>query len=696
MTIPGASPPRPAASSPARTTAGSPLLRQLPWVVLAAALCGTYLLWNHARENAVRALQAEFEYLTREASDHVELRMATYAQVLRGVQGLFAASGKVERGEFRDFVARQHLEENYPGAQGMGFALIVPPELKNRHIADIRSQGFPNYTIHPAGERETYTAVVYIEPFNERNQRAFGYDMYSDREHPRAGDSAPGLRRAAMERARDSGDAALSGKAAISGKVRLLMELETDAQPQAGVLMYLPVYRNGAPVDTVAERRAGIVGWAYAPFRMGNLMSGILAEHAGEVDIEIYDGEEISERTLLYDDDKTHRANSKGGAQFQAIRRIEISGRTWTMVILSLPSLEMRLDRGTSLKIALAGIAVSLLLALLVWLGLRDRNLTLEITRQISESRARINLLNEQLTVALKELESIMNAFPDLHYMINMKGELVRWNLSFEKFIGLAPEKLLNRQLTDFICEKDRPPVMEGMRQILEKGHYSSEVCYVRHDGALIPFLCNGAVVKNESGEVMGILGACRDISERKTTEEHMQHLAHYDLLTGLPNRTLFSDRLQQALATARRDKARMALMFVDLDEFKPINDDLGHDVGDLLLQQVAQRLQDCMRESDTAARIGGDEFLVLLPRIEAEQDALVVSEKIRLVLCQPFEVAGETLRISSSIGIAVYPEHGSEEKILVKNADIAMYHAKKSGRNNVQLYRAGMQGSGT
>jgi diguanylate cyclase (GGDEF)-like protein/PAS domain S-box-containing protein len=667
-------------------------LRRLPWLVLVAALGCTYLLWSNARQHAERELKADFEYRIREASDHIELRMGAYAQALRGLQGLFAASVSVSREEFREFVARQQLQENYPGAQGMGFALIVPPEEKERHVADVRSQGFPDYAIHPAGARETYTSVLYLEPFNERNRRAFGYDMYSDREHPRDGDSAPGLRRAAMEQARDSGAAAISGKAIISGKVRLLMELETDKHPQAGILMYLPVYRNGAPVDTVAARRAGIVGWVYAPFRMGDLMAGILAEHAGEVDIEIYDGEDITERTLLYDDDGILRAGVQGGARFQVVQRIVVGGRAWSLAITSLPGLEMGLDRWTPLKIALAGILVSLLLALLTLLGVHDRDLAMKIVQQVSESRARINVLNEQLALALKEVEGIMNAFPDLHYVVNTEGKLIRWNSSFEKFIGATREELLNRRLLDFVCEEDRPRAMEGMRQILELGQCSCEARYRRHDGALIPFLCNGAVIKDDSGKVTGMLGACRDISERKATEERMQYLAHYDLLTGLPNRTLFSDRLQLALATARRDKARMALMFIDLDEFKPINDDLGHETGDLLLQQVARRLLDCMRESDTAARIGGDEFLVLLPHIETEQDALVVSEKIRLALYQPFAVAGESLRISSSIGIAVYPEHGNEERVLVKNADIAMYHAKKLGRNNVQLYRAGME----
>ena len=166
-----------------------------------------------------------------------------------------------------------------------------------------------------------------------------------------------------------------------------------------------------------------------------------------------------------------------------------------------------------------------------------------------------------------------------------------------------------------------------------------------------------------------------------------MQNLAHYDPLTGLPNRTLLSDRLQQAITAAKREKSHMALMFIDLDKFKPVNDTLGHHIGDLLLKEVATRMLNCMRESDTAARIGGDEFIVLLPLIEAEIDTLAVAEKIREAICQPFKIAEHTLNISTSIGVAVYPEHGIDEKTLLKNADTAMYYAKQVGRNNVMLF---------
>jgi diguanylate cyclase (GGDEF)-like protein len=176
-----------------------------------------------------------------------------------------------------------------------------------------------------------------------------------------------------------------------------------------------------------------------------------------------------------------------------------------------------------------------------------------------------------------------------------------------------------------------------------------------------------------------------------KENEKRFRYIAQHDPLTGLPNRMLFSDRLQQEAAIAKRDKKYFAVLFLDLDEFKPINDMFGHDVGDLLLKKVAKRIQDCVRESDTVARFSGDEFLVLFRAIENKQDAMVVAEKIRHALNQPFELVGQNLQISSSIGVAIYPDQGVDNAQLLKNADIAMYCAKGNGRNMVQLFQPGM-----
>ncbi|MFA6014387.1 MAG: PAS domain S-box protein [Gallionellaceae bacterium] len=199
------------------------------------------------------------------------------------------------------------------------------------------------------------------------------------------------------------------------------------------------------------------------------------------------------------------------------------------------------------------------------------------------------------------------------------------------------------------------------------------------------------APVATPDGIVTNYAVVIADISERKEAEEKMQHMARYDQLTDLPNRSMVDDRLQQALAAAKREKTQTALMFIDLDKFKPINDTLGHDAGDMVLKEAAKRMQSCVRESDTVGRIGGDEFVVLLTTVDSNQDAALVAEKIRHALNQPIALLGQHLHISSSIGVAIYPEHGTDGKTLVKNADAAMYYAKEGGRNSVKMFEPEM-----
>lgn len=185
-------------------------------------------------------------------------------------------------------------------------------------------------------------------------------------------------------------------------------------------------------------------------------------------------------------------------------------------------------------------------------------------------------------------------------------------------------------------------------------------------------------------------IGTVYDITERHNAEEQVRHMAQHDALTGLANRALLADRLCQAIVVARRDGTRLALMYLDLDKFKPVNDEFGHAVGDQLLKAVADRITASVRESDAIARLGGDEFVVLLRAIDTDSKVLHVAEKIRQNLSQPFEIEGHILQISSSIGIALFPDHGADDVELSKHADIAMYLAKNSGRDTVRLFQPG------
>lgn len=203
----------------------------------------------------------------------------------------------------------------------------------------------------------------------------------------------------------------------------------------------------------------------------------------------------------------------------------------------------------------------------------------------------------------------------------------------------------------------------KGMIGVLMVKSYLGGVCYSEKDQELLQFVS------------MQIATAI----ERQQMQARLQHMAQYDQLTELPNRGFLCDRMKVALATARREQGKLSLLYLDLDKFKQVNDTLGHDVGDLLLQEVAKRLKQCMRESDTVARVGGDEFVVLLQRISLPEQATLVAEKIRSDLSQPYTIDGHILNILPSIGIALYPEHGDDEQQLLKHADQAMYLAKNS-----------------
>jgi diguanylate cyclase (GGDEF)-like protein len=178
-----------------------------------------------------------------------------------------------------------------------------------------------------------------------------------------------------------------------------------------------------------------------------------------------------------------------------------------------------------------------------------------------------------------------------------------------------------------------------------------------------------------------------RDISERKLAQQRLEYLAHHDGLTGLPNRTLFFDRLNQTFHHARRYQQLFALLFIDLDRFKFVNDSLGHDVGDLLLQETAERLKELVRSCDTIARMGGDEFTIILSRINEPDNARMVAEKIVAAIGRPFHLNGHVCSIGASIGISIFPDDGDSTEMLVKKADTAMYCAKKNGRGNAQFF---------
>jgi diguanylate cyclase (GGDEF)-like protein/PAS domain S-box-containing protein len=265
-------------------------------------------------------------------------------------------------------------------------------------------------------------------------------------------------------------------------------------------------------------------------------------------------------------------------------------------------------------------------------------------------------------------------------------------NRSYSSVTGFSAEDMLGKPLSAYRSGlEDEGFYREVWNRIDATEHWQGETWSRRKDGALFPAWVSITAIRDSAGRVCNYMGILSDITERKKSEEHTRHLAEHDFLTDLPNRVLLVDRLGHALAAARRSGEQMAILFLDLDRFKPINDTLGHASGDRVLQEVAARLVKCVREADTVARQGGDEFVIILADIGSAARAVHVAELVLKAIEQDFMVGDQVLHISTSIGIAMYPADGADIDTLLKHADIAMYHAKQNGRNNCQFFSGEM-----
>ena len=271
---------------------------------------------------------------------------------------------------------------------------------------------------------------------------------------------------------------------------------------------------------------------------------------------------------------------------------------------------------------------------------------------------------------------------------------IVSVNRSFTRLTGYEPDEVRGKNPRILSAGRMAAEGYQQMwRDIAEKGGWEGEIWDQRKDGSCYPKWLTISTLKDAKGRITHHIGSFTDISERKQAEEKIHHLAHHDTLTGLPNRFSLHQRLTQAIASVRRESRSLAVMFLDLDHFKSINDTLGHPVGDRLLVAVSQRLKACVRDSDVVARLGGDEFVVVMTDVgEAPVGAVsAMAAKILQRLTMPHVVDGRELHATPSIGVAVFPDDGNDADTLMKNADVAMYHAKSRGRHNFQFFAASM-----
>jgi diguanylate cyclase (GGDEF)-like protein len=343
------------------------LLRQLPWLLLALMLGLTWLAWDHERQITRAVLRTQFDFVLRETVSRIDQRAQGYEQMLRGVQSLFATTSLRKRATMHDYVEALQLDANFSGVQAIGIVEWVPEAKRSGHLAAMRAAGFANYAIQPAGLREVYTPIVQREPYVGRNRAEPGVDVWTDP-----------VRRAALERSRDS------GLAAISGKVALKVDDKDLAPP--GFVLYLPVYAQGQAHDSVQQRRTHLLGWVYASFHMDDFMASLYGSQPLGLAIAIHDGTEDSAKSLLYGTDLSAPAGAAETTDaLRAKEYMVVGGRNWTLSLRTQHTFHRQYGRSLAAEIALAGFLLSVVLAMLSWQMINGREHALAIAAAMTE-----------------------------------------------------------------------------------------------------------------------------------------------------------------------------------------------------------------------------------------------------------------------------------------------------------------------
>ena len=378
----------------------------------------------------------------------------------------------------------------------------------------------------------------------------------------------------------------------------------------------------------------------------------------------------------------------------------KISGTPWYLISMIKES-AIR-DNVRHLAWLVAGISGGVLTLLgtlsLAWWRKKETEIRLQALQARAETQLlqhQYDHLSRQSEAALQESQEKLNSILEsiLDVVWSFSADLTHLNYinhSVESIYGYPMSAFLERPALWFeaIHPQDREKA-DCARRMLDSGHASCEAEYriIRSNGQIRWIRSRCHLVRDAEGHPLRIDGVSTDITQRKAAEQQVETLAYYDNVTGLANRSLLNDRLAHATHMAQRSRKKIALLFMDLDNFKNVNDSLGHHIGDILLRAVAERLQQCVRGEDTVARIGGDEFLVVLPDIAKAEQAAAVAEKITAAIAKPFLLQDQQIHTTTSIGISIFPEDGHSEHELIQHADSALYQAKGQGRNNYQFF---------
>ena len=495
-------------------------LKPRGWLSLWAWFLGAFITFVLLTLIAILSINASFTgdarslFLTdiERAIDAIEDKVKNSTDMLEGAKGLLVASNQVDRSEWERYTSVLRLNESIDGVQGVGYSIFIDEDELDFHTESIRSEGFPDYTLKPSGKRDAYTSIIYLEPFDERNQQAFGYDMFSNP-----------IRRAAMESARDTGDPHMSGR------ITLVQEIDADVQP--GFLLYVPFYKNNFPHKSLKQKQKNIVGYVYSAFRARDFIESILGkEGVNAIGLSIYDGPEEIPEQLLYDD-VIRKEIDVTKARFIETRTIIAAGRTWTLTFVSSPDFGASVySRFILVGTALVGLIISLLFMMIFY--------------TLHSSRSKALLYAEEVTVDLRAAKAkdkaILSSIGEGLVATDNDGRIVMVNSAFESLLGWKGDEIRGKKLSDVleILDSETKEVLssEALQDDHNQDNFTNVYLYKRKDGSSFPVSVIRAPIVLEKSK-FGVVELFRDITEELAVDRaktEFVSLASHQLRTPL------------------------------------------------------------------------------------------------------------------------------------------------------------------
>ncbi len=483
--------------------------RFLHWIVLAVSLVISFNIYNRENNEIRNEWQLRFESQAHKVPGLIEARLEVNLQILRGVAGMFAASEKIDRAEFKIYADTVMVQNS--DLLGLSFAQVVPNAVKDKFTTAVQRTGLLDFNIRPEGTRNIYTPVLYIEPQSDANLRALGYDLYSN-----------SVRKVALDSARDSGQEAITSK--------ILLVQDGTESPKAGALLVYPVYDKGMPIDTLDARRSNIIGWVTAPFHLSDLMHNLLGKIGEDIDIEVYDGDNISAETLIYDDYEYDLLDTDGFEGFQNTQSISVGGQTWIIKTSSRPSFfKAQSEHGHTDLIIILGLLFSFLLTILVYSLVTGRELARAKAIKLA-SDLDYSMLAEREQIS--QVQAILDTVMDAIITIDATGCITSFNLSAARIFGYQVEEVIGKNVNmltprAYLQEHDgsiesyiERYLSDGVSKLVGKNK-SVELVGMRKDGST--FEIEVTLNQRSVSDAYSFTVVLRDISERKRIEKKLK-----------------------------------------------------------------------------------------------------------------------------------------------------------------------------